>query len=331
MSQNQSNLPATFAEQIAGVPKALVPATLKALDRLIGGVVDIPAAWLAQQKAKIDAQTEAYKDVEAQIAKAAAAQAGASTAIVGRAVDVLVRNAYKKQTNREAVGAATLIELSERPQFGNNSASEPPADEPEEEWLNVFERYAEEASTERMQKLWGRVLAGEIRSRGSFSMRSLRFLSEFSQSDATLFAWFCENVFAECVPISLVRPDEEADIRDLLSLQAADLIDGVDGAGLQLSVRFDEHGFGFFREANLVLLLSGMPGGSVAIKSYTLTPVGRELIKLLDRDPRRAARKVAAAIRTPQIKAAHLAIPAGPNTLNKIEMLWTEDQPMEAA
>lgn len=34
-----TNLPVTIAEQIAGIPKALVPATLKALDRLIGGTV----------------------------------------------------------------------------------------------------------------------------------------------------------------------------------------------------------------------------------------------------------------------------------------------------
>lgn len=69
-----TNLPARVAEAIAGIPKALVPSSIKALDRLVGAAVDIPAAWLAQRKARIDAQTEAYGLVEASIAKAAAAE-----------------------------------------------------------------------------------------------------------------------------------------------------------------------------------------------------------------------------------------------------------------
>src|SRR4051812_7590487 len=93
------NLPAQIAEAVAGIPKALVPAAVKALDRLIGAAVDIPVAWLAQQKAKIDTQTQAYALVEAAIAKAAASEASADPETVQRAVEVLVRQAYRKQGN----------------------------------------------------------------------------------------------------------------------------------------------------------------------------------------------------------------------------------------
>lgn len=48
---------------------------VKALDRLLGSAVDIPVAWLAQKKAKIDAQTESYQLVEASIAQATALEA----------------------------------------------------------------------------------------------------------------------------------------------------------------------------------------------------------------------------------------------------------------
>lgn len=188
----------------------------------------------------------------------------------------------------------------------------------------MFERYAEEASSERMQKLWSRVLAGEIRRKGSFSMRTLRFLSEFSQSDARLFAQFCENVFGECAPISLAKPDEGADIRHLMSLQAADLVDGVDGLGLTLTFKFDENGFASINEGNLMLLLSGDPGTASEANVYTLTPIAIELIKLLDRDARAAARRVATAIRTPLIKKAHLGLRTGPNSVHPIESLWQE-------
>lgn len=317
----QSGLPA-LAEQIAGIPKAFIPATLKALDRLIGGAIDIPAAWLKQQKVKIDTQTDAIRTVESAVATAAAAEAAADPEVVKRATSVLLRKTYRRQINREAVGAETIRELCDGVE--NTDPSGPAAEEPDDEWLNVFERYAEEASTERMQKLWGRVLAGEIRNRGSYSMRTLRFLSEFSQQDALAFAQLCQNVFADCVPKALVIPEDGSDIRHLLSLQAADLIDGIDGLGLQLSLKFDDNGFCYFREDNLILLLSGDPGNTISVSSYTLTPIGKELINLLDRDRRSSARNVARAIRTPQIKAAHLAISTGPNELFPIEVLWTE-------
>src|SRR5262245_25033609 len=113
MSQDEShsNLPAQIADAIAGFPKALIPSSLKALDRLMGAAVDIPVAKLAQQKAKIDAQTEAYKLVEGAIAKAAASEAGADAETVGRAVEVLVRKSYRKQVNRDAVATAMLEDL----------------------------------------------------------------------------------------------------------------------------------------------------------------------------------------------------------------------------
>src|SRR5208283_1459027 len=53
--------------------------------------------------------------------------------------------------------------------------------------LNIFERYAEDASSETMRALWARVLAGEIRRPGQFSLRTLRFMSELDATTAKLF------------------------------------------------------------------------------------------------------------------------------------------------
>ncbi len=149
--------------------RLLYPASVKALDRLIGAAVDIPVAWLAQKKARVDAQTEAYVIVEKAIAKAASTDVAADKATVQRAVDVLVRKEYRRQNNREAVSIAMLNDMrsaNDHPQPTDDEPDASPAGEVDEDWLNVFERYAEDASTERMQNLWGRVLAGEIRKPG---------------------------------------------------------------------------------------------------------------------------------------------------------------------
>jgi hypothetical protein len=110
----------------------------------------------------------------------------------------LLAKEYRQQGNREAVAREFLNDLQQTEELPTQSTE--PAPELDDDWLNVFERYAGDASTDRMQRLWGRVLAGEVRRPGRFSIRTLRFLSEFSQQDALLFADFCTSAFGGIAP-----------------------------------------------------------------------------------------------------------------------------------
>jgi hypothetical protein len=330
-NQPNSHLPAQIADAVSGIPKALIPASIKALDRLVGAFVDLPVAWLSQQKARIDAKTESYKMVEATIAHEAAEIAGADKATIQRAVSVLVRKEYRKQTNREAVAAATIEDLRSTEEIHGQSGpqpnGQPAAHEVDEDWLNVFERYAEDASTERMQKLWGRVLAGEIRKPGHYSMRTLRFLSEFSQSDALLFEQFANIAFRDFAPKKLVVPTGTEDIRQLVYLESAGLIHGASSMGVAQTLHYNPQGCAFITEGTLVIVLIGQPGSKVEFEVVALTPLGQELLSLLPgRDPRAAARRVAVAIRSKEIEAADLAVILPPNgQLFRLESLWAKD------
>jgi hypothetical protein len=327
---DQANLPAQIAEAASGFPRSFIPSSIKALDRLVGAAVDVPVAWLAQQKAKIDAQTKSYTLVEGAIAKKAADEAADNPLIVDRAVDVLVKAAYRKQANREQVGLAMIEDLRSQadppPEPSAKTADTPVIDD---DWLNVFERYAEDASSERMQKLWGRVLAGEIRAPGRYSLRTLRFLSEFSQADALAFSNFCESVFGDLAPSELVKPSgEDDDIRQLIYMESAGLIQGSSGLGLTYTMPFSDSGNGGIVEGNLHLLFTGDPGTKFTFSVVTLTPMGQELLALLPgRDARVAARRFASSIRTPQIKAAFLASRTDQLVVIPMEILWQEEMP----
>ena len=92
-------------------------------------------------------------------------------------MQVLVRKSYRKHHNVLPASASAVEVL--RSNAEANSAV-PPHDaeaELDEDWLNVTERFAEDASTEQMQNIWGRVLAGEIRKPGIYSISTLNFLS----------------------------------------------------------------------------------------------------------------------------------------------------------
>ena len=327
-----SNVPAQIADALSGIPKAFIPASAKALDRLLGAAIDIPAAWLAQKSAQINAQTQAYTLVETAIANAASSVASGDTDIVQNAVNILVRKSYRKNANLQRVAAHMIEDLRVQPTIDKQQESaSTQSSSLDEDWLNVFERYAEDASSERMQNLWGRVIAGEVRKPGKYSMRTLRFLSEFSQSDGLIFSEFCNSAFGNVAPSKLVKPDNLSDIRDLLSLESSGLIQGASGIGLNSSLKFNSDGNGFLIEDSLALHLKGSPGESVSYGVCMLTPLGQELISLIPgRDARAAARKFAHSIRTPAIKSAFLAaVSVSDGTAIPMEILW-QFEPGEA-
>lgn len=325
--EESSNLPSTIAAGIAGIPAPLVPATTNALSRLVGAVVDIPIAWLEYQKAKIVSRTEGFRAVDTAVSQRAADLAGADDSVVERAMDNLLRKSYRQQNNKEAVAAAMIEDLREKAADAQGCNSEGQAEEfksIDDDWLNVFERYAEDASTERMQQLWGRVLAGEVRKPGRYGMRTLRFLSEFSQSDAMEFSLFCENSFGDLAPNSLVKVG--SDISGLLKLEAAGLIQGT--SGLMKTFTFNPEGKAFIVELPLAIMITGKPETKLSVEMIALTPLGQELVSLLpDRNPKSAARTVANAIKNEMILTAILMRVDEKGLGTPIEVLWQGNDP----
>lgn len=324
-----ANLPARIAAAVAGIPAALVPACVKALDRLIGAAVDIPVAWFEYQKAKIVSQTESFRTIENAITIKAASKAGDSDDLVDRALGHFVRKSYRQLDNKEAVSAAMLDELRDNPTQADVEAPTGQNDSPpaiDDDWLNVFERYAEDASTERMQKLWGRVLAGEVRKPGKYGMRTLRFLSEFSQADALEFSAFCQHTFSGVAPKSLVKSD--GDISNLLAMEAAGIIQGASGIGLQVTLTYNAVGNAYLIEKPLAIMFTGIPSSKVNVEVISLTPLGQELVTLLPgRVAREAARTVAMAMKNPDIKAAYIMLFGQEGSITPVEILWQEQAP----
>lgn len=71
-----------------------------------------------------------------------------------------------------------------------------PEKEVDPDWLYCWKEQAEKFSAEDMQLLWGKVLAGEFKSPGSFSYRALDALSNLSTEDAEDFLLVCSLAFS---------------------------------------------------------------------------------------------------------------------------------------
>jgi hypothetical protein len=84
----------------------------------------------------------------------------------------------KRQRNLESITSLAAAELA-----SESIVSETP---PDEDWISRFFSAAQEVSSEQMQELWGRILAGEIKQPGSFSLRTLDFVRNLTKSDAVV-------------------------------------------------------------------------------------------------------------------------------------------------
>ena len=78
----------------------------------------------------------------------------------------------------------------------------PPSEELDDDWLNHFSGYAENATTERARRLFGRVLAGEIRRPNSYSLFTLDLLSKISGADAQLIVGCAPYVLGDSLVIT---------------------------------------------------------------------------------------------------------------------------------
>lgn len=85
---------------------------------------------------------------------------------------------HKRQENLERITSAAAAELT-----GETAV---PDEKPDEDWVTRFFNTAQDISSAQMQELWGRILAGEIKQPGSYSLRTLGFVKNLTQGEAKI-------------------------------------------------------------------------------------------------------------------------------------------------
>ncbi len=154
----------------------------------------------------------------------------------------------------------------------------------DDDWLFSWREYAGRVSSEELQSLWGKVLAGEIKQPNSYSMRTLEFLKNLSKSEAELISRAAKFVIGQWIYRNNDTILEKENIKfiHLLLLQDIGILSGVDTGLTQTfgSLENDKFVIHFFA-LNIVILLShNDPAKKVVNEVYLLTSVGREVLKL---------------------------------------------------
>lgn len=111
-----------------------------------------------------------------------------------RAIERFVLQEARKQENIEQITAQAAEHL---PQDADVEGLD-------EDWVAHFFKQCDTISNKEMQSLWARLLSGEATKPGTFSKRTVDFVSTMDKSDAELFTKLCSFVWMIGIPTALI-------------------------------------------------------------------------------------------------------------------------------
>ena len=196
--------------------------------------------------------------------------------------EVAERNASAESIRREiSISKAVLHaeeELAQDPQ-------EPPETQPSDDWLLRWRECAAGVSSDDLQSLWGRVLAGEVKSPGHYSLRTLEFLRNLSRDEAKAIEKVSPFVVNDVIyrDAKTLLESEGVSFSLLLVLQEIGIVSGVEALGLEISWssqwpnRFQQVLISY---GSILLVTHADPAKTLKVQIYQITGLGRQLLRL---------------------------------------------------
>lgn len=250
-----------------------------ALSRLVGVPVNAVAARLERGEANTVARTEGQVAFQRIVADAAAQEAIKNPEFMQRAIETFGRDLVQKQINKDKVAAKAVENLARIEHDEKNEVITVDA-EISHDWLNHFSSHAEKVSSAEMQEMWAKILAGEIRKPGEFSLATLRVLAETDKSTAELFSKRIDHVFAG----SLVgKPNNsEGHLDDeLIRLQQFGFISGAESLGFSKTFSFKNDQFITSYENHIIVFVAKEEKKTFSIPVLQLSQVALDLLKIV--------------------------------------------------
>lgn len=170
-------------------PEAMEKNVIKAASQMIFGVIDIPAAYMEQFSKRIRRKTEAMDMIQQGENAAIVKLFEQDPALAQETLNFGSLKEYKAFFNRQKVMQGAMDELK------NNPPEEDSDEEIDEDWLEMFSRAAETKSNDEVQMIFSKILAGEMRKPGQFSLRTLLALTTLDALTAGFFVEFCSAIF----------------------------------------------------------------------------------------------------------------------------------------
>ena len=166
-----------------------------------------------------------------------------------------------------------------------NDPSPAPTENIDNDWLHVWREYAGKVSNEDLQRLWGNLLAGQVKSPGKYTLRTLELLKSITQHEANQISSIAPYIFGGCISRTQINyiASKGVSLETLLDLQDIGILAGVDSTGISSTLESLQPGtyFNYMSGYSKCLLISTAdPSAKCQIDSIILTKVGRQVLQL---------------------------------------------------
>lgn len=203
------------------------------------------------------------------------------------AIEVSTSSVISDALRRE-VNVAKAIKYAELEL--KDDAQKPSERDIEPDWLFRWRDYAGAVSSEELQSLWGRLLAGELKAPGSYSYRTLDFIRNLSPDEARKIERVSRFVITDFISKSQksLLENEGISFGYLLELQNLGVISGVDALGLSVTLKSDQedHFVKVLRSHGHALIIRhDDPKKKLKLQAYIVTALGRQVLRLGKFDP----------------------------------------------
>lgn len=183
---------------ITGIPAPVRKNFFKAFGHLCTAAVDVPVTWLEGKSAEIKASSDARIKIIRKEGNEFSERIEIPKEYIAKASEKFASRIIREQLNLDEITLNAAKELS-----SHKKTEEIPSEnqkEIEDDWLNEFETHGRIKSSDDMKIIFGKILSGEISNPGTFSIRTIRLISQLDNKAAKLFQRLCSN--AICMNIA---------------------------------------------------------------------------------------------------------------------------------
>ncbi len=271
-----------------------VPALEKLLDYVASGIGAVGGPMLARWKARADTDAirisaQGKADSMRLIAKAQAEArnnfAGGELSTRGElSVDreIKARLDFQEEKRLRNIGAVVGMSADDLKE------KEVEDRDVDHDWVARFFADVQDVTSEKMQEIWSKILAGEVEAPGRTSLHTLAILKNMTQEDAELFETVSSFIFDEYVfggkigPISMQKIiSGYPDYNSLIKLQSYGLLVVDVNAARIYDLKSNSHII--VRDSKTVYRISGENGGEyLSFRCCPLSPQGKELYNMTE-------------------------------------------------
>ena len=256
-----------------GIGKAV-----KALSEFTGTLIE-PKLIVARAKAQKEAR-ELLSDKTADTANLPIKLNAENLCIEERAEVTQKHRSVVKQKNMETITGYACQEL-----LGDSDVSSNPLDET---WATRFFDMASDISDDEMQRIWGKILAGEIKHPNTYSLRTLEALRNMTADEARLFHKVSRLLFRYDDLIFIFIPSKlmnrfDVYFQDLMTLEECGLMSthiisfGLDFPNGNVDrISYEDNSIHFTRDTD---------SREVRLPVYPLTRTGTQIYNLFVKEP----------------------------------------------